>query len=90
MASNYKTKGFSYHIINDADIIRYIEKQPNQSSYVFNLVRQDMNKQDSEIEKLVQKYVKEMIKESNINTGNINSAKATKHDISQLLNIGKA
>lgn len=86
---DYKTKGFSYHVVNDADVIKHIEKQPNQSSYIISLVRQDMNKQDNDIEKLVRKYVKEMLKENRVNIDSADNVKATKKDLEQLLNIGK-
>lgn len=86
---DFKIKGFSYHIVNDADAINYIEKQPNQSSYILELVRNDMNCGLNEIESLVKKYVKDMLKERNFEHSQYNNTKATKQDISQLLNIGK-
>lgn len=77
-----KVKGFTYDTEKDKDVIEYIEKQPNQSRYIWNLVRQDMNK--NSLENLVRQYVEEILKEKNIK---LDQKSITKNDIAQLLNI---
>lgn len=77
-----KVKGFTYDTEKDKDVIEYIEKQPNQSRYIWNLVRQDMNK--NSLENLVRQYVEEILKEKNIK---LDQKSITKNDIVQLLNI---
>lgn len=77
-----KVKGFTYDTEKDKDVIEYIEKQPNQSRYIWNLVRQDMNK--NSLKNLVRQYVEEILKEKNIK---LDQKSITKNDIAQLLNI---
>lgn len=77
-----KVKGFTYDAEKDKDVIEYIEKQPNQSRYIWNLVRQDMNK--NSLKNLVRQYVEEILKEKNIK---LDQKSITKNDIAQLLNI---
>lgn len=78
-----KTKGFSYDPIKDKDIIDFLDKQPNFSQYLKDLVRKDMKGSDiveivnRQIEKYLQKYDYSKITNSNysmdINIDNINS-----------------
>lgn len=82
-----KIKGFSYDTEKDKDVIDYIEKQPHQAKYIWNLVRDNMNQFDNEIENLVRKYIKEILKEKNIDINRTQEIKVTEKDISQLLNI---
>lgn len=82
-----KVKGFVYHTKKDIDVIKYIEKQPHQSNYIWNLVREDMNKKHNKIEELVRKYVEKILKEKNIDINKSHEVKVTDSDISQLLNI---
>ena len=57
----WKTKGITYHVLNDKTIIDHIQKQPNQSRYVLDLVEGDMNK-ESEAKKK-KKIVDQILKE---------------------------
>lgn len=84
-----KVKGFSYHVKDDEEVIKYIESQPNQSQYIWNLVREDMNKsKDSKkIEQLVKKYVEKTLKDKEIEIKQNKSNKINKKEIDQLLNI---
>jgi len=54
-----KVKGFNFDTIKDRDVIEHIEKQPNQSSYIKELVRRDMNKEGIEeiVRKQIEKYL---------------------------------
>lgn len=55
-----KVKGFGYHVIDDADVIAHIDKQPNKSRYIWDLVRKDMSELDDidiKIKKCIEKYL---------------------------------
>lgn len=83
-----KIKGFSYNIVDDADVIEHIEKQPIQSKYIWGLVRKDMKGGDSDIEVLVKKYVSKLLKDKELVSNN-SQQKVTNDAINNLLNIGK-
>lgn len=83
---NFKTKGFSYHIENDRDTIKHIENQPNQSSYILNLVRKDMDGDNLEL--IVKKYVEELLENKEIKSVNKKANNISKDNIVDLLNIG--
>jgi len=83
-----KVKGFGYDPERDKDVIEHIDKQPNKSQYILNLVRKDMEKNDNDLENLVRKYVEKVLKEKNIETDTKN-IDVTKKDVMNLLNIGK-
>lgn len=57
-----KTKGFNYNIEKHQHIIEYIEKQPNQSQYILNLVEKDMK--GTNIQELVKKEVDKYLEET--------------------------
>lgn len=59
-----KTKGFNYNIAKHKHIIKHIEKQPNQSQYIWDLVEKDMKDTDLEeiIKRNVDKYLEETAK----------------------------
>lgn len=83
---NFKTKGFSYHIVKDADVINHIEKQINQSSYIWNLVRKDINKPD-DIELIIKQYVDKLLNNKNIRFNDKKENNISPCDIDQLLGI---
>ena len=82
-----KIKGFSYDTEIDKDVIEHIEKQPIQNKYIWNLVRDDMSKSGNEIEKLVKKYVEEMMRDMDIKK--IEDNKVDIDSVMDLLNLGK-
>lgn len=82
-----KVKGFSYDTEKDKDVIEHIEKQPHQANYIIELIRKDMNNKNDEIEELVKKYVKEILKNKNIELKE-NNNRVSKNDVMDLLNIG--
>lgn len=82
-----KVKGFSYDTEKDKDIIEHLQKQPNQSQYIWSLVRQDMGK-DNDIEKLVKMYVEEILKSKNIKFDDKNT-NITQKSVMGLLSVGK-
>lgn len=57
-----KTKRFNYNIKKHQHIIEYIEKQPNQSQYILNLVENDMK--DMNLEEIVKKEVDKYLEET--------------------------
>ncbi len=81
-----KIKGFSYDTEKDKDVIEYIKRQPHQANYILNLVREDMNKQNNEIEILVKRYVSEILKEKNIEVEDKKDNTITKENVMDLLN----
>mgnify|MGYP000995002691 CR=1 FL=1 len=81
-----KVKGFSYDTEKDMDIIKHIEKQPHQANYIINLVRKDIQQNSNEIENIVRKCVKKILKDKNIEIKS-NENSINKNDINQLLNI---
>jgi len=83
-----KVKGFSYDTEKDKDVIEHIEKQPHQANYIIELIRKDMNNKNDEIEELVKKYVKEILKNKNIELKE-NNNRVSKDDVMDLLSIGK-
>lgn len=87
-AKQYNVKGFSYHIIRDADVIEHIKKQPNEANYIIGLIRADMNEPD-DIELLVKKYVEELLKNKNIKLDNKKEGNISKDSVADLLNIGR-
>lgn len=82
-----KVKGFSYDTEIDRSVIEHIEKQPIQNKYIWNLVRDDMNKSDNEIEELVRKYVEKMLKGMDIKK--VEGNKVDINSVMDLLNLGK-
>lgn len=58
-----KVKGFSYDTEKDKQIIDHIEKQPNGSHYIWELVRKDM--QGSSIEEIVRREIQKYAKDIN-------------------------
>lgn len=73
-----KVKGFSFDTEKDKEIIEHLEKQPNMSSYIKELVRKDMNKESIEeiVRKQIEKYlqgfeIKRKDNDTNINTASI-------------------
>ena len=83
-----KVKGFSYDTEKDKDVIEHIEKQPHQANYIIELIRKDMNNKNDKIEELVKKYVKEILKNKNIELKEKNK-RVSKDDVMDLLSIGK-
>lgn len=83
-----KVKGFSYDTEKDKDVIEHIEKQPHQANYIIELIRKDMNNKNDKIEELVKKYVKEILKNKNIELKE-NNNRVSKDDVMDLLSIGK-
>lgn len=81
-----KVKGFSYDTEKDKDVIEYIEKQPHQANYIWNLVRKDMCKTESEIEELVKKYIEKYLKDKKIDIKE--ESKISFDDVKNLLNLG--
>ena len=88
-SKKHKVKGFSYHIENDIDVIEHIKKQPNEANYIIGLIRSDMNKIDNDIETLVKKYVKELLKSKSIQFDDKKEGNISKDNIADLLNIGR-
>lgn len=43
-AKNYRRIPFNLHKTIDAEILEYLEKQPNKNAYLKELIRQDMEK----------------------------------------------
>lgn len=82
-----KVKGFSYDTEKDKDVIEHIEKQPLQNKYVWDLIRVDMNKSENEIEVLVEKYVREMLKGMDVKK--VDDNKVDINSVMDLLNLGK-
>lgn len=82
-----RVKGFSYDTETDKDVIEHIEKQPVQNKYVWNLIRNDMNKSGNEIEMLVEKYVREMLKDMDVKKVDDNNVDI--NSVMDLLNLGK-
>ena len=41
---NYRRFSFLLHKTIDADLLEYLEKQPNKNAYLKGLIRQDMEK----------------------------------------------
>jgi len=73
-----KVKGFSFDTEKDKEILEYIEKQPNMSSYIKELIRKDMRKEsiDEIVRKQIEKYlegfeIKKKDNDTNINTASI-------------------
>lgn len=58
-----KIKGFSYDPKKDRDLIRHVDKQPNKSRYIWNLVKMDMERKNKRVEKLVVKYLKKYLEQ---------------------------
>lgn len=81
-----KVKGFSYDTEKDKDVIEYIEKQPHQANYIWNLVRKDMCKTESEVEELVRKYIEKYLKDKKIDIKE--ESKISFDDVKNLLNLG--
>lgn len=82
-----KIKGFSYDTEKDKDVIQYIEKQPHQANYIIELIRKDMSNKNDKIEELVKKYVKEILKDKNIETkSNEKENNISKNEVVDLLN----
>lgn len=57
-----RVKGFLFDIQKDKDIIEHIEKQGNQSKYIKDLVKKDMESKDLSllIRKEVDKHLEEI------------------------------
>lgn len=57
-----KVKGFNYNTEKHKHIIEHIEKQLNQSQYIWSLVEKDMNSENIEdkIERIVRRLLKDM------------------------------
>lgn len=55
----YKVMGFGYDTEKDKEIIKYIRSQPHIGSYIKDLVRKDMNKQD--IDKIIEEKIKKYL-----------------------------
>jgi len=57
-----KVKGFSFNTINDKDVMDHLDEQTNQSGYIKELIRKDMNQNDIEeiIRKQIEKYLEGM------------------------------
>jgi len=79
-----KTKGFSYDPKKDWDVINHINKQPNGSQYVWNLVRKDM--QENDIEEIIKKQIEKYLQEINLPAGT-KSINISKTDIEDILNL---
>lgn len=85
-----KTKGFSYDTEKDMDVINHIEKQPHQANYILELVRSDMFKlKDTDIEKMVKKYVREYCESLNLSSKEVEENKIGIGNVMDLLNLGK-
>lgn len=76
-----RVKGFNFDTVEDREIIEHIENQPNQSSYIKELVRKDMNKESIEeiIKKQIEKYLEGFEMKS--------TEKSTQIDVSEIQNI---
>jgi len=79
-----KTKGFSYDPEKDRDIINHINKQPNGSQYIWELVRKDMN--SNSIEEIVKQQIEKYLHGINIPAG-IKSIDIDKNDIKDILDL---
>ena len=65
------SKGFSYDPIYEKEVIEYIDRQRNKSQYIWNLVREDMEK--AKTAKTVETVEKAKITEINIDDDILNS-----------------
>lgn len=45
MKTHYKRMQFILHLEDDADIIAWLDSQPNKSKYLKRLIREDMERQ---------------------------------------------
>lgn len=82
-----KIKGISYDTNKDSYLINHIEKQQNQSKYILELVRKDMESKNIEI--LIEKKIKEIIGNIDLTVDKVES-KLDKFDtsgIGDILNI---
>lgn len=64
-----KVKGFAYDPIKDADVIEHIGKQPNQSQYIWSLVRKDMHQEEMNkdtIKRIIRKEIEKYLEELNL------------------------
>jgi hypothetical protein len=41
---NLRSYNFKLHKVNDEDIIKHLEKQPNKRDYIIGLIRKDIRK----------------------------------------------
>lgn len=76
-----RVKGFHFNIIEDKDVIEYIEKQPNQSNYIKGLVRKDI--QGSSIEEIVRQQIEKYLEGIELKT----KEKSVRIDTEEVLNI---
>jgi hypothetical protein len=47
----------------DKDILDFIEKQPNMSQYIKELIKTDMKNQGKNLEQLIQEYIEKYMSE---------------------------
>lgn len=80
-----KVKGFSYDTEKDKDVIEYIQKQPHQANYIWNLVRKDMQSNNDQIEDMVRKYVEKILKEKNIEIKDKKKTNISKNEVMEFL-----
>lgn len=60
-----KVKGFTYDVEKDKDVIEHINKQPNNSAYLIDLVRKDINRKDDLTLEIIRNEIKKYI-ENNV------------------------
>lgn len=79
-----KIKGISY-TEKDLDVIRHIEKQQNQSRYILNLVRQDMERKD--LENIIAKKIEEYLDKIELNKSDNSKEEINTESIKDILNM---
>lgn len=80
------TKGFSYDPEKDKDVIQHIDRQPNGSHYIWELVRKDMH--NGSIEEIVNRLIEKYLQRCELPTGRLEkSIEIDEVDIKNILNI---
>lgn len=82
-----KTKGFSYDPEEDMDVIDHLDKQPNFSLYLKELVRKDMK--NNSIEEIVKRQIEKYLQGMNLSAGinNKNTMEISELDIKNILDL---
>ena len=54
-----KVKGFAYDVVKDKEAIDHLGKQHNQSRYILDLIKEDMEGGNRKIKELIEQVLKD-------------------------------
>lgn len=84
-----KVKGFSYDVFKEKRVIDHIDKQPNKSQYIWDLVRKDIDNEKNKIENMVFNCIEKYLQNNDIKIKGKQKKNISVSEVSELINIGR-